>query len=408
MGLSSTPSGERTHIGFFGVRNAGKSSVVNAVTGQSLAVVSDTLGTTTDPVKKAMEILPLGPVVIIDTPGIDDTGELGSQRVERARRALRTCDITVLVVDATRGLTAADQELLAEFELSGVPHIIAWNKADLLSAADRQAFGLGEGELLVSADTHEGIDALKELLAAQAGSLSNDRHMICDLLDPGDAVVLVIPIDESAPRGRIILPQQMVLRECLDYHVSSMVCQADDLSHALAQLSRPPRAVITDSQAFGRVSEVVPADVWLTSFSILMARYRGNLAVQAQGARALAGLTDASHVLVSEGCTHHRQCKDIGTYKIPRWIEGYTGGARPHYDFTSGNEFPGAEGLGDVDLVIQCGGCMLNEREMQYRIRTCQAAGVPMVNYGMAIAQMHGILARSLEPFAAEVGAKGA
>ena len=407
-GLNETPSGERVHIGFFGVRNAGKSSVVNAVTGQDLAVVSSTLGTTTDPVKKAMELLPLGPVVVIDTPGIDDEGDLGQLRVKRAKQALRQCDIAVLVVDATRGLQPADEDLITTFRKRDVPYVIAWNKADLLSEAQLREFdataaapdsaqgSTRAAQIAVSALTGSNIYELKDLIGAFAAETGPKKRLVADLLEDGDVAVLVVPIDSSAPKGRLILPQQMTIRDILDSHVTCMVCQPDELAETLQALARPPKVVITDSQVFGQVAAVVPEGVWLTSFSILMARYKGSLEPFVRGAAKLSQLTDESHVLISEGCSHHRQCDDIGTYKIPKWIEGFAG-ARPQFSFTSGGEFP--ESLEGIDLVIHCGGCMLNDKEMAHRVATAVAANAPIVNYGIAIAQMHGILHRSLEPF---------
>jgi [FeFe] hydrogenase H-cluster maturation GTPase HydF len=395
MGLEATPSGERVHIGFFGVRNAGKSSVVNAVTGQDLAVVSNVAGTTTDPVSKAMELLPLGPVVIVDTPGIDDEGGLGELRVRKARQALRRCDVAVLVADVTRGLTDADRMLLDEFAARKLPHIVALNKADLLE--DGQTPELAQHEVLVSAREGTGVLELKERLGALASSSGHRRLIVSDLLEEGDLVVLVCPIDASAPKGRLILPQQLVLRDIIDAHASALVCQPEELCGLLESLRTAPRIVITDSQAFGRVAAMVPETVPLTSFSILMARYKGSLDALIQGAQALASLSDQSHVLIAEGCTHHRQCEDIGTVKMPAWIRAHAA-ADPTFEFTSGGEFP--DDLSSYDLVVHCGGCMLNEREMAHRTAVCKAAGVPMVNYGVAIAQMHGILSRSLEPFA--------
>lgn len=393
--LNEAPSGERVHIGFFGVRNAGKSSVVNAVTGQDLAVVSDTLGTTTDPVRKAMELLPIGPVVIVDTPGIDDEGALGAERVRRARRALSQCDVAVLVVDATCGPADADRELVAEFGQRGVPYLVACNKADLLDGARREAASSEPGCVLVSAKTGEGVDGLKERLGALAADADPPKRLVADLLEEGDAVVLVVPIDASAPKGRIILPQQMALRDILDAHATALVCQPGELAATLRSLARPPRLVITDSQAFGEVAATVPESVPLTSFSILMARYKGSLGAFAAGASALEGLTNQSRVLVSEGCTHHRQCEDIGTVKIPAMVRRFAG-AEPAFEFTSGGEFP--DDLSGFDLVIHCGGCMLNDRKVAHRIAAAKAAGVPIVNYGMAIAHMNGILSRALKP----------
>lgn len=394
MSLNSTPSGERVHIGFFGVRNAGKSSIVNAVTGQELSVVSDTLGTTTDPVRKAMELLPAGPVVIIDTPGIDDEGDLGSLRVKKAKEALRRCDVAVLVLDAQRGVTPADQNLINLFTKRGLPFVVVWNKCDLLDGV--QPAGDFAHQVVASAVAGEGIHELKEVIAECAHGQESQKRLISDMLDPGDVVVLVIPIDSSAPKGRLILPQQMVIRDVLDAHATCMCCQPEELSATLEGLKQPPKMVVTDSQAFGRVSKDVPEDVWLTSFSILMARYKGELASYARGAQAIAGLRDGDKVLISEGCSHHRQCEDIGTVKMPNWVRGFCK-AEPEFTFTSGNEFP--EDLTGYKLVIHCGACMLNEREMAYRVATANEHDVPIVNYGMAIAQMHGILERSLRPF---------
>lgn len=396
MSLNATPSAERLHIGFFGIRNAGKSSVVNAVTNQDLSIVSDIKGTTTDPVKKAMEVLPLGPVVIIDTPGIDDEGDLGAQRIAKAKKALRTCDLAVLVVDAARGMQAPDIELIDAFSRAGIPFVTAFNKADALTPEACNKLELGDNELLVSAKTGEGIYELKDMLGACAKDVTKEKHLLADLLQENDLVVLVIPIDSSAPKGRIILPQQMVLRDALDYHAICMACQPENLKATLDSLKKNPRIVITDSQAFGKVAQIVPDDIQLTSFSILMARYKGSLADYAAGARALGTLTNDSRVLIAEGCTHHRQCDDIGTVKIPGWIKDYTG-AEPHFEFSSGGGFP--DSLDTFDLVVHCGGCMLNDREMNYRVATARSAGVPIVNYGLAIAEMHGILQRALRPF---------
>ncbi len=400
MGLNETVSAERLHIGFFGMRNAGKSSLVNAVTGQQLAVVSDVKGTTTDPVKKAMELLPLGPVVIIDTPGLDDEGELGKLRVAKTKQVLAQTDIAVLVVDGTAGLSARDEALIAQFEARKLPYLIAYNKADLL--ADRPA--LGENARYVSAATGEGIHALKEALGAFAASRKPPKLLIADLLNPGDVVVLVTPIDESAPKGRLILPQQLTIRDIIDAHATALVCQPEELTATLAALAKPPRMVITDSQVFGRVSADLPDGIPLTSFSILMARYKSDLTALVQGAAVLRELRDGDRVLIAEGCTHHRQCNDIGTVKIPGWIEQFSG-AKPTYTFTSGGEFP--DDLSAFRLIVHCGGCMLNEAEMQSRLARAAEAGVPMVNYGIAIAQMHGILARSLELFPAAAALLG-
>lgn len=392
MGLNDTISAERLHIGFFGMRNAGKSRLVNAFTGQSLSVVSDVRGTTTDPVRKAMELLPLGPVVVIDTPGLDDEGALGELRVKKAREILTKTDAAVLVVDSEAGLSAEDKELVKLFEERKLPYIIAFNKADLL--AERPA--LGANALYVSAATGENVNTLKNKLGEFAESLKNEKHIVSDLLSAGDIVVLVIPVDAAAPKGRLILPQQQVMREILDARCSFVGCQPEELAGVLKSLGKKPCLVITDSQAFGRVSRDVPADIPLTSFSILFARYKGELAELVKGAAALSKLRDGDRVLISEGCTHHRQCGDIGTVKMPRWIEEFSG-AKPEYVFTSGGEFP--EELSGFAAAVHCGGCMLNEKEMHRRVAAAKAAGVPIVNYGIAIAHMHGILDRSLELF---------
>lgn len=392
MSLNDTPSSERTQIGFFGVRNAGKSSLVNAVTGQDLAVVSDVAGTTTDAVRKAMELLPLGPVVVIDTPGIDDEGALGEERVRRTRRVLRQCDIAVLVIDATRGPQQADRELMGLFEERKVPYVLAYNKADLVEGTVE----LPEKALAVSALTRAGVHELKERLAHIAARTEPHRRLIADLLDEGDVVILVVPIDSSAPKGRLILPQQMVIRDILDCHATCLVCQPGELSSSIAALAAPPRLVVTDSQAFAQVAPAVPQDIPLTSFSILMARYKGSLEPFVRGAAALKSVTSESHVLISEGCTHHRQCEDIGTVKIPRLLRRYAS-SEPEFSFTSGTGFP--DSLEGVDLIIHCGACMLNDREVAHRVSQAQAAGIPIVNYGMALAAMNGMLARTLEPF---------
>ena len=391
MSLNSTVSAERPHIAFFGRRNAGKSSVVNAVTNQRISVVSDTLGTTTDPVSKAMELLPLGPVVIIDTPGFDDEGALGELRVERTREVLRKTDIAVLIVDGTEGLSKADEALLSELAERKLPHLIAYNKMDLLTELTK----INDNELFISAKTGEGIGELKERLAHLVHEDKKQKFIVSDLVDEGDTVILVIPIDASAPKGRIILPQQQVLRELLDHHCTVLCCQDTELRAALSKLSVPPALVITDSQAFGRVAADTPADIPMTSFSILFARYKGSLNGLIKGADALRTLKDGDRVLISEGCTHHRQCGDIGTVKLPAWISEYTG-AQPDYTFTSGTGF--VSDLSAYKVIIHCGGCMLNEKEMQYRQQTAAAAGVPMVNYGIAIAAMNGILDRALKP----------
>lgn len=391
MSFNATVSAERPHIAFFGRRNVGKSSVVNAVTNQRISVVSDTLGTTTDPVKKAMELLPLGPVVIIDTPGFDDEGALGELRVERTREVLRKTDIAVLVADGTVGLTDADKDLLSEFSERKLPHIVVYNKADLLDTIPRS----DDGALYVSALTGAGIDTLKAKLSVIIKDEEREKHIVADLIHEGDTVILVIPIDDAAPKGRIILPQQQTLRELLDHHCSVICCQPEELCAVIANLHTKPALVITDSQAFGRVSRDTPDDIPMTSFSVLFARYKGNLAGLIRGADTLAGLRNGDRVLISEGCTHRRQCGDIGTVKLPAWIRDYCG-AEPEFLFTSGGSFP--DDLSDYRLIVHCGGCMLNEKEMQYRQQAAGSADVPMVNYGIAIAKMNGILDRALKP----------
>lgn len=389
MSLNTTVSAERPHIAFFGRRNAGKSSVVNAVTNQKISVVSDTLGTTTDPVKKAMELLPLGPVVIIDTPGFDDVGALGELRVERTREVLRKTDIAVLVVDGALGMSEADNVLVAEFRERKLPYVIVYNKVDLLDtvpAAQPQ-------EIYVSAKNGAGIDALKEKLANIVRDEKKEKQIVADLVKAGDTVILVIPIDDAAPKGRIILPQQQTLRELLDHHCSVICCQPEELSAVIANQKVRPALVITDSQAFGKVAKITPADIPMTSFSVLFARYKGDLDTLIAGADALASLREDDRVLISEGCTHRRQCGDIGTVKLPAWIERFSG-VKPRFEFTSGGSFP--DDLSAYRVVVHCGGCMLNEKEMQYRQKAAQAAGVPMVNYGIAIAKMNGILDRAL------------
>lgn len=401
--LNDTPSGERVHIGFFGIRNAGKSSVVNAVTNQELALVSDVRGTTTDPVLKAMELLPIGPVVIIDTPGIDDEGALGALRVERTRQALRQTDVAVLVADSTVGLQEADRELLDLFEEKQKPYVIAFNKTDLLpggpASYPTDLLPKGATVLPVSAKTGDGIEALKEHLGKLAGT-KKEKFILKDLVEPGDFVVLVIPIDASAPKGRIILPQQQVLRELLDLHCNAICVQASDLKPTLDRLcaaeATTPKLVVTDSQAFKSVMKDTPADIPVTSFSILFARYKGDLEQQVLGAAAMRALQPGDRVLISEGCTHHRQCQDIGTVKLPGWLEHYTG-FPPQVDFTQGGQFP--EDLSPYRLIIHCGGCMLNEAAMKSRLSIARDAGVPMTNYGVAIAEFNGTLKRSLDVF---------
>ena len=392
MGLNSTPSSDRVHIGFFGMRNAGKSSVVNAVTGQDLAVVSDVRGTTTDPVSKAMELLPLGPVVIIDTPGMDDEGALGELRVRKARQVLNKTDVAVLVVDAAAGMKAEDQELLAIIQDKKIPYIVVKNKADLLTKREPE----GPLDIYVSALTGENIRELKERIAGLAVTDEPKLRIVGDLIRPSDFVVLVIPIDKAAPKGRLILPQQQTIRDILESDAAAIMIKEDELKDTLENLKRRPRLVITDSQVFPRVDRETPEDIWMTSFSILFARYKGNLEAAVEGAAALDRLRDGDQVLISEGCTHHRQCEDIGTVKIPRWIREYTG-KELEFHFTSGVEFP--EDLSGYQLIVHCGGCMLNEREMKYRIKCAQDQKVPITNYGILIAHTKGILKRSIQMF---------
>lgn len=394
MSLNDKPAAERVHIGFFGLRNAGKSSLVNAVTGQNIALVSEIKGTTTDPVQKTMELLPIGPVVIIDTPGMDDEGELGEMRVERAERMLQKTDLAVLVADTAAGLGEHDGRLIRSFTEKKIPFIIAFNKCDLWDTVPESR----GNSIYVSAKTGYGIDELKERLGKLLPDAKPERTLIGDLVSPGDIVVLVTPIDESAPKGRLILPQQQMIRSILDAGAINIVVKDTELESALASLGRKPQLVITDSQAFGKVSKIVPEDILLTSFSILFARYKGELELFAAGAAKLDALCDGSRVLISEGCTHHRQCNDIGTVKMPNWIRNYTK-KDIAFDYTSGGDFPSTTDLKKYALIVHCGACMLNKREVHSRIESAAAAGVDITNYGIAIAQMHGILRRSLSPF---------
>lgn len=390
--MNTTPSSERLHIGFFGMRNAGKSSLVNAVTGQNLALVSDIKGTTTDPVKKAMELLPLGPVVIIDTPGLDDEGTLGEMRVKRAKETLSGVHIAVLVVDASKGLSEEDKSLAAEIESRKIPLIIAMNKADLLGSVPENE----DNKIYVSAEKNRGINELKEKIASLSVSAKADKKILSDLVSKGDIVMLVTPIDESAPKGRLILPQQQTIRELLEIGCVTLVVQVDEITTALDNLKTAPKLVITDSQAFSQVAKLLPSDVKLTSFSILFARYKGDLDTVVRGADKLSQLSNGDRILVSEGCTHHRQCKDIGTVKLPNWIKAFSG-KELSFTFTSGGEFP--DDLSEFALVVHCGGCTLNEKEMKSRLDRCAQQGVAVTNYGTAIAEMNGILRRSLEVF---------
>ena len=391
MSLNSVPAAERIHIGFYGKRNAGKSSLVNAVTSQSLAIVSDVPGTTTDPVTKTMELLPLGPVVIIDTPGIDDEGELGKLRVERSYQALNKTNIAVVVVDSSAGIGREEQALIERIREKNIPYIVAFSKSDI----SRRETSAGN-EIAVSSETGENISELKEMIGRLAAKAGEERHIISDKLSPGDFVVLVIPVDKAAPKGRLILPQQQTIRDILDAHAMCAVTQDDRLPETLAALSVKPRFVITDSQVFGKVSKMTPEDISLTSFSILFANYKGNLRLCVEGVKTLDTLKDGDRVLIAEGCTHHRQCGDIGTVKLPALIKKYSG-ASPEFTWTSGTEFKAD--LSKFKLVIHCGGCMLNEAEMQSRLASAERQGVPITNYGTAIAYMNGILKRSLSPF---------
>lgn len=389
MGMNETPSGERLHIAFFGKRNAGKSSLVNAITGQDLSVVSDVEGTTTDPVSKSMELLPIGPVLIIDTPGFDDEGELGALRVKKTKQILNKADVAILVIDATVGMSDCDKELLDLFEDKKIPYLKVWNKSDLIADDDLDG-------VVVSAKDQIGIWELKEKIGVLGNRGSNEKKLVADLVSPLDFVVLVVPIDSAAPKGRLILPQQQMIRDLLEAGAISIVVRESELEETLSRLGHKPAMVITDSQAFSVVSEIVPQDVPLTSFSILMARYKGFLETAVKGVCAIDRLKDGDKVLISEGCTHHRQCDDIGTVKIPTWLKQYTG-KNLIIATSSGIGFP--EDLSEYALIIHCGGCMLNEREVLYRMNHAMDEGVPFTNYGIVIAYMKGILARSIELF---------
>lgn len=396
MGMNQTPASERVHISFFGRRNAGKSSVINAVTGQELAIVSNVKGTTTDPVYKTMELLPLGPVMVIDTPGIDDEGELGALRVKKSYQVLNKTDIAVLVVDGTIGKTDCEEALIRRFQEKNIPWILVYNKSDLLPSAD---FPLSSNEILVSAAKKTNIYELKERIASLKPEDTHKYPLISDLIQPLDLVILVIPVDKAAPKGRLILPQQQTIRAILERGALSLVVRDTELSETLERFHKQnihPRLVITDSQAFSKVSAVTPKEITLTSFSILFARYKGDLEAVTKGVAALKNIQDGDKILIAEGCTHHRQCDDIGTVKIPSMIRKFTG-KEPEFFFTSGTEFP--DDLTDYQLVVHCGGCMLNEREMKYRISCCQDQRVPITNYGILMAQATGILKRSLAPF---------
>lgn len=424
MGMNETPSADRVHIGFFGRRNAGKSSIVNKVTGQELAVVSDVKGTTTDPVSKAMELLPMGPVVIIDTPGIDDEGHLGELRVRKARQVLNRVDVAVLVVDATVGKTSVDEELIHIFKEKEIPYLVVYNKADLLKTKDGNRLSSDnnlnrnthagavkersvsqkqdhenqstEQSIYASTATGQNIYELKEKIASLAVTDELKLRLVGDLLEPSDFAILVVPIDKAAPKGRLILPQQQTIRDVLEAGAAAIVIKEDELSNTLETLGKKPKLVITDSQVFARVSEETPEDIWLTSFSILFARFKGNLKTAAAGAAALDRLKDGDKILISEGCTHHRQCDDIGTVKLPRWIRNYTG-KELEFEYSSGRDFP--EDVTKYSLIVHCGGCMLNEREMRYRQKCALDQEIPITNYGIAIAYMQGILKRCVEMF---------
>ncbi len=393
--MNSTPSGNRIHIGFFGRRNAGKSSVVNAVTGQELSVVSDVKGTTTDPVTKAMELLPLGPVLIIDTPGYDDEGSLGDLRVRKTKQILNKTDVAILVVDATEGMSPVDEELVNIFKSKELNYIIVYNKSDLIDVKTMIKLSTEENAILVSATHGKNIDQLKEKIGLMA-DVSEEKYLVRDLISPKDVVILVTPIDESAPKGRLILPQQQVIRDLLEGDAVTLVIKENEVADTLKLLNKKPKMVITDSQAFKIVAETTPRDIPLTSFSILMARYKGFLETAFYGAMAIDKLSEGDKILVSEGCTHHRQCEDIGTVKIPKFLTNYTGKTFK-YEFTSGGTFP--EDLSEYKAVIHCGGCTLNERELTYRMKCAKDQNVPFTNYGTVIALTQGILERSVEIF---------
>lgn len=416
MGMNETPSADRVHIGFFGRRNAGKSSIVNKVTGQELAVVSDVKGTTTDPVSKAMELLPMGPVVIIDTPGIDDEGHLGELRVRKAKQVLNRVDVAVLVVDATLGKTSVDEELIHIFKEKEIPYLVIYNKSDLLpenrkisedspekkeglshEKPDQKADTITQEPFIyASAATGQNIYELKEKITSLAVTDDLKLRLVGDLLEPSDFAVLVVPIDKAAPKGRLILPQQQTIRDVLEAGAAAIVIKENELSNTLKTLGKKPKLVITDSQVFAKVSKETPEDIWLTSFSILFARFKGNLKTAAAGAAAIDRLKDGDKILISEGCTHHRQCDDIGTVKLPRWIRNYTG-KDLEFEYSSGREFP--EDVTKYSLIVHCGGCMLNEREMRYRQKCALDQEIPITNYGIAIAYMQGILKRCVEMF---------
>lgn len=399
MSLNATPFSERVHIGIFGKRNAGKSSLINAITGQNLAIVSEAKGTTTDPVYKAMELLPLGPVMIIDTPGIDDEGVLGSLRIQKAYQVLNKTDIALVIIDAAVGPSAEDLRLIKRINAKKIPLLIVINKCETINEDKKTAYQalLPNRKLLfVSAEQQLNIFELKEAIAQTVPADENKAQIVADLLSPSDFVVLVVPIDSAAPKGRLILPQQQTIRDILEADAAAIVVKENELTNTLQNLGKRPKLVITDSQVFKKVAAETPADILLTSFSILFARYKGNLQTAVQGVTALENLEDGDKILVGEGCTHHRQCDDIGTVKLPRWIKEYTG-KNPEFIFTSGTEFP--LDLSPYKMIIHCGACMLNEREMQYRIKCAADQNIPFTNYGITIAYINGILKRTVEPF---------
>ncbi len=392
MGMNQTPASERVHISFFGKRNAGKSSVINAVTGQDLAIVSQVKGTTTDPVYKTMELLPLGPVVVIDTPGIDDEGELGKLRIRKSYQVLNKTDVALLIVDGTAGRQPEDEMLIRRFQDKEIPYLVVYNKMDLMEGEP----SCGEDEMWVSAKEKKNIWELKERIAQLGKQEESDKRIVSDLMKSGDFLVLVVPIDKAAPKGRLILPQQQTIRDILDGNGSAIVVKEDGLKDALEKLGQPPRLVITDSQVFDSVAKDTPRDVPLTSFSILFARYKGDLAEAERGVKAVDSLQSGDRILIGEGCTHHRQCDDIGTVKIPRWLKERAG-CELEFDFTSGTEYP--DDLSPYRMIVHCGGCMLNAREMRYRVQCAVDQGIPITNYGILIAYLRGILERSVEPF---------
>lgn len=399
MSLNATPSSERVHIGIFGKRNAGKSSLINAITGQNLAIVSEAKGTTTDPVYKAMELLPLGPVMIIDTPGIDDEGVLGSLRIQKAYQVLNKTDIALVIIDAAVGPSAEDLRLIERINTKKIPLLIVINKCETINEDKKTAYQAllsNEKLLFVSAEQKLNIFELKEAIAQTVPADENKAQIVADLLSPSDFVVLVVPIDSAAPKGRLILPQQQTIRDILEADAAAIVVKENELTNTLQNLGKRPKLIITDSQVFKKVAAETPADILLTSFSILFARYKGNLQTAVQGVTALDSLEDGDKILIGEGCTHHRQCDDIGTVKLPRWIKEYTG-KNPEFIFTSGTEFP--LNLSPYKMIIHCGACMLNEREMQYRIKCAADQNIPFTNYGITIAYINGILKRTVEPF---------